>query len=99
MRIAIAKQVQIPSTSGGKLAVDGPHIMADGGIQEILNEMGAIVRVSNAEMTSREKTEYDQRDAIFCLLQVGTSFMKLRGNRVAALLDKNNKCLKTYIIR
>lgn len=58
MRIAIAKQVQIPSTSGGKLAVDGPHIMANGGIQDILNEMGTIVRVSNAELTSREKTEY-----------------------------------------
>jgi len=58
MRIAIAKQVQTPSTGSSKLATDGPHIMADGGIQDVLKEMGAIVRVSNAELTDREKTEY-----------------------------------------
>ncbi len=57
MRVAIAKQVQQPSASA-KLAADGPHIMANGGIQGILKEMGAIVRVSNAELTDREKTEY-----------------------------------------
>lgn len=58
MRIAIAKQVQRPSSGESKLAADGPHIMANGGIQEILREMNAIVRVSNAELTEREKTEY-----------------------------------------
>ncbi len=57
MRIAIAKQVQMPS-SGGKLAADGPHIMADGGILDMLRDMGATVRVSNAELSAREKTEY-----------------------------------------
>lgn len=58
MRIAIAKQVQRPSSGSSKLAADGPHIMANGGIQDILKEIGAIVRVSNAELTDREKTEY-----------------------------------------
>ncbi|HPF45599.1 MAG: arginase family protein [Alphaproteobacteria bacterium] len=57
MRVAIAKQVQMPS-SGGKLAADGPHIMANGGIQDMLRDMGATVRVSNAELSDREKTEY-----------------------------------------
>ena len=58
MRIAIAKQSQRPSSGGGKNALDGPDVMADGGIQEILRGMNATVRVSNAELSEREKTEY-----------------------------------------
>ena len=58
MRIAIAKQPQRPSSGGGKNALDGPDVMADGGIQDILRDMGATVRVSNAELSDREKTEY-----------------------------------------
>ncbi|MBL4602554.1 MAG: arginase family protein [Emcibacteraceae bacterium] len=58
MRIAIAKQPQRPSSGGGKNALDGPDVMADGGTQDILRDMGATVRVSNAELSDREKTEY-----------------------------------------
>ena len=58
MRIAIAKQLQRPSSGGGKNALDGPDIMANGGIQDLLKDMNATVRVSNAELSEREKTEY-----------------------------------------
>ena len=58
MRIAIAKQLQRPSSGGGKNALDGPDVMANGGIQDILRGMNATVRVSNAELSDREKTEY-----------------------------------------
>jgi len=58
MRIAIAKQLQRPSSGGGKNAIDGPDVMANGGIQDLLRDMNATVRVSNAELSEREKTEY-----------------------------------------
>jgi arginase len=58
MRIAIAKQLQRPSSGGGKNAIDGPDVMANGGIQDMLGDMNATVRVSNAELSEREKTEY-----------------------------------------
>ena len=56
--IAIAKQLQRPSSGGGKNALDGPDVMANGGIQDLLKDMNATVRVSNAELSEREKTEY-----------------------------------------
>jgi len=58
MRIAIAKQLQRPSSGGGKNAIDGPDVMANGGIQDLLRDKNATVRVSNAELSEREKTEY-----------------------------------------
>lgn len=57
MRIAIAVQSHRPS-SGGKNALDGPEVMANGGIQDMLRSMGAEVRISSAELSDREKTEY-----------------------------------------
>lgn len=58
MRIAIAKQSQRPSSSAGRNALDGPEVMAGGGIVEILGSMNATVRVANAELSEREQTEY-----------------------------------------
>ncbi|MDG1997210.1 MAG: arginase family protein [Emcibacteraceae bacterium] len=57
MRIAIAVQSHRPG-SGGKNALDGPEVMANGGIQDMLRSMGATVRVSHAELSEREQTEY-----------------------------------------
>lgn len=57
MRIAIAVQSHRPG-SGGRNALDGPETMANGGIQDMLKDMGANVRVSSAELSEREQTEY-----------------------------------------
>ena len=57
MRIAIAIQSHRPG-SGGKNALDGPEVMAEGGIQDMLRNMNATVRTSSAELSEREKTEY-----------------------------------------
>ena len=57
MRIAIAVQSHRPG-SGGKNALDGPETMANGGIQDMLRDMGANVRLSSAELSEREETEY-----------------------------------------
>ncbi len=57
MRIAIAKQTHMPASTS-TLDEQGPVTMADGGIQDILRELGAEVRVSNAELSEREQSEY-----------------------------------------
>ncbi len=57
MRIAIAKQTHMPESTSS-LDENGPITMADGGIQDILRDLGAEVRVSNAELSEREQTEY-----------------------------------------
>ncbi|MDG1708519.1 MAG: hypothetical protein P8H03_07140 [Emcibacteraceae bacterium] len=57
MRIAIAVQNHRPNPSGNT-NLDGPEVMANGGIQEMLRVIGAEVRMSSAELSDREKTEY-----------------------------------------
>lgn len=57
MRIAIATQSHRPG-SGGKNALDGPEVMAQGGIQDMLRGLNATVRVSDAVLSEREETEY-----------------------------------------
>lgn len=57
MRIAIAVQNHRPNPSGNT-ALDGPEVMANGGIQDMLRGLGAKVRMSTAELSKREKTEY-----------------------------------------
>ena len=57
MRIAIATQSHRPG-SGGKNALDGPEVMAQGGIQDMLRGLNAQVRVSDAVLSEREETEY-----------------------------------------
>jgi len=58
MRIAIATQSQRPGSGGGNNALDGPEVMANGGIQDLLRSMNATVRVSDAVLSEREQTEY-----------------------------------------
>jgi arginase len=53
LRVALAKQ---PFSPNGTSA--GPNTMANGGIQQILAEIGAIVRVEEAKLTPEENTEY-----------------------------------------
>ena len=53
LRVALAKQ---PFSPNGTSA--GPNTMANGGIQRILEGMGAIVRVEEAALTASEATEY-----------------------------------------
>lgn len=57
MRIAIATQSHRPG-SGGKNALDGPEVMAQGGIQDMLRSLNATVRVSDAVLSEREESEY-----------------------------------------
>ena len=47
MRIAIAVQNHRPNSSGNT-ALDGPEVMANGGIQKMLGDIGAEVRMSTA---------------------------------------------------
>lgn len=53
LRIALAKQPFVPNGTS-----EGPTTMAEGGIQDLLREMGAVVRVSEAALTPQEDTEY-----------------------------------------
>lgn len=53
LRVALAKQ---PFSPNGTSA--GPNTMANGGIQQILEGMGVIVRVEEAGLTASEATEY-----------------------------------------
>src|SRR5215813_9042676 len=53
VRVALAKQVFSPTG----ISV-GPQTMANGGIQQILTEMGAAVRIDEAGLTAEEAKEY-----------------------------------------
>jgi arginase len=53
LRVALAKQPLSP-TGPSK----GPTTMAEGGIQKILTDLGATVRVDEATLTADEETEY-----------------------------------------
>lgn len=57
MRIAIAAQSHRPG-SGGQNALNGPEVMVEGGIQDMLRDLNATVRVSHAELSEREASEY-----------------------------------------
>jgi len=53
LRVALAKQSFSPNGTS-----PGPTTMAEGGIQEILRGMGAVVRVEESGLTAEEDTEY-----------------------------------------
>jgi hypothetical protein len=53
LRVALAKQPYSPNGTSS-----GPNRMANGGIQKVLADMGAIVRVEEAKLTPDENTEY-----------------------------------------
>jgi hypothetical protein len=53
LRVALAKQPFQPNGVS-----NGPRTMAEGGIQKILEGMGAVVRVEEAGLTPEENTEY-----------------------------------------
>lgn len=57
MRIAIAAQSHRPG-SGGQNALNGPEVMVEGGIQDMLRELNAEIRVSHTELSEREASEY-----------------------------------------
>lgn len=57
MRIAIAAQSHRPG-SGGQNALNGPEVMVEGGIQDMLRELNAEIRVSHAKLSEREASEY-----------------------------------------
>lgn len=53
LRVALAKQPFSPNGLS-----KGPATMADGGIQKILGDLGAMIRVDEARLTAEEDTEY-----------------------------------------
>ena len=53
VRVALAKQPLSPNGPS-----KGPTTMAEGGIQKILAELGATVRVDEARLTAQQETEY-----------------------------------------
>ena len=53
LRIALVKQPFSPTGTSA-----GPNTMANGGIQKILAEMGATVRIEQVALTANETTEY-----------------------------------------
>jgi len=53
LRVALAKQPFSPTGTSA-----GPNTMANGGIQQILEKMDAVVRIEEAALTSEEATEY-----------------------------------------
>jgi arginase len=53
LRVSLAQQPLLPNGPSA-----GPHTMANGGIQQILAQMGATVRVDEAQLTPAESTEY-----------------------------------------
>jgi arginase len=55
IRVALAKQPFSPTGTSR-----GPSTMADGGIQKVLADMGAAVRIDEAALTAVQDTEYGQ---------------------------------------
>ncbi len=53
LRVALAKQPFSPTGPSS-----GPNTMANGGIQQILEGMGATLRIDEAALTADEATEY-----------------------------------------
>jgi len=53
LRIALNKQPFVPRGTS-----QGPHTMANGGIQDILKGMGAIIRITESRLTEEENKEY-----------------------------------------
>jgi arginase len=53
LRIALSKQPFSPNAT-----VPGPNTMANGGIQDTLARMGAVVRIAEAQLTPEENGEY-----------------------------------------
>ena len=53
VRVALIKQPFSPTGTSA-----GPNTMANGGIQQILDRMGAVVRVEDVKLTADEATEY-----------------------------------------
>ncbi|HLA91474.1 MAG TPA: arginase family protein [Gemmatimonadaceae bacterium] len=53
LRIALSKQPFVPNGTSR-----GPTTMAEGGIQEILARLGAVVRVDESKLTPAQDTEY-----------------------------------------
>jgi arginase family enzyme len=53
LRVALVKQPFSPTGTSA-----GPNTMANGGIQQVLSSMGAVVRVEEAALTPDEATEY-----------------------------------------
>jgi arginase family enzyme len=53
LRVALAKQPFSPNGTSR-----GPATMAEGGIQQILRQMGATIRIDEAALTADENTEY-----------------------------------------
>lgn len=53
LRAALAKQPYSPTGMS-----TGPNTMANGGIQQILEGMGATLRIDEAALTASEATEY-----------------------------------------
>jgi arginase len=53
LRVALAKQPFSPNAT-----VPGPNTMANGGIQDTLARMGAVVRIDEAKLTAEESGEY-----------------------------------------
>ena len=52
LRIALNKLPFVPRGTS-----QGPNTMADGGIQDILKEMGAVIRVTESRLTEEEDKE------------------------------------------
>ncbi len=53
VRVALLKQPYSPTGTSV-----GPTTMANGGIQKILTEMGAVIKIEEATLTASETTEY-----------------------------------------
>lgn len=53
VRVALVKQPFSPTGTSV-----GPNTMANGGIQQILGELGAVVRIEETALTADEATEY-----------------------------------------
>ena len=53
LRVALSKQPYSPNAT-----VPGPNTMANGGIQDTLARMGALVRIEEAKLTAEENGEY-----------------------------------------
>src|SRR5437762_14330713 len=53
LRVALARQPFSPTGTSS-----GPQTMANGGIQQVLEKMGVLVRTEEAALTTEEATEY-----------------------------------------
>ena len=85
LRVALAQQPFSPNGT-----VPGPRTMASGGVQNLLAELGAAVRVQEAALTAEENTEYGGWKRLGMIEQSGAYDIFAAASTLPAFVKERN---------